>query len=1435
MWIKKIKHLLAVATIALLSSLFFNPPVIAQTSSVINSDWIDPARIMVIYNTTHMDSVDPAELDTFSRDMGEWYMTRYGMPTTHLFGYDMGTRVRWNNPGAFDFLQAVASYIELNDIQIVLMAPGTPLIIRDTNGLHNLALDSLAGHALWFANVKGEAPTCTVSNSVAPTNSNLYFPYEDMGDGASPFVVRTNDATRWCPFGGAIEPGGFNFITGISGEQWYDTLSMDMQNHPSVRPYGRIGLPYYLEAYADADLATSPELAIPLENSQFVKDLVNGGIAAMTSISEFNAQTDRSLLFFGREGNTTSFIDVESSMSEAMAQDALKQGVSESNILRVESSAGWNANSCLQEPVWDFTSSQFMNGLITAKPNPLIFAAGGVNNTKENVRPWPDSLNVQPGLLAEVSVSNGKAFAGSLLRRGATTIVVNIQHPQNARLHAWFSVSRQIIAGSTVAEAMITSGGSERGGYITGSIWGDPLYAPFGNNTLPFDQDADKDGLYLVAETKFGTDPALADSDADGLTDFQEVCYDTDCNNYAPFPAGGDLNALIADTEGDGLPDGWEIDNKSDPLVDDSALDPDLDNLTNIEEFNAGTDANLADTDKDGLSDGDEVKIYGSNPTDVDTDGDGIQDDWEVDNGLDLLDPSDASTDKDNDGLDNLTEFQLGTDPGNADSDSDGLTDGDEVNTYLTAPLNPDTDLDGLSDGEEIASGTDPLVNTDRDRDGMSDDWESVRGTRIRVDDARVDADNDGVDNIIEFARATLPLDATSVPVITTINIDAGAGDDIAGDGTPAAPFATLTIAMRAAKAGDTLRLSSGTHGTGGFFSFSKMVSIEGPPDRSASLNIASIFISGVNWGGFSQMKLNAGAFFNFFNGRNLIFRDIEISMATAISMGRNTKLTLDHALLTSANTTVAAAIIAADAGPNGASQTNLVVRNSTITGFALGIDWNQGQFLRIRNSILANTIDLQDVQPYQLGNSLTREALFTNFGGNLGGDPLFVDAANGDYHLQPASPAVDTGAPFASAQREPNSVRLNMGFYGGTAEATQAQDNDGDGLPDGWEVAHGLNPADPLDRIADNDADGVNNTLEYRSATSPVVNGSRRGVGYWLLNPNQLNSTIEVMSLVDSSYIFTPRFIRLDQFQSTTIDTATLGTGRRINSNQAMSLANAADGTDMPVPDWFAGHSFVLPHARNSHRYHLFSPYGNAQVRINVDGTEQTLNVARNTLVSFEAGNDNTRSGTVRSNLPLMITHTAYINTQTRDVYAVPPAAKQVSGVYSRRAYIGALEDNTQVSVLDSTGVSTQFVLNAGERRVFTAGAANGEGVGMRITADKPIAAIQVADRDGIEATAFWDPVYSGRRYGLPIDTQYAAVVCDQASGISLYDTGGVVLDTQNCTPGAAGEPGKAYFGLATNGVNIPAGSYLIGSEPFYMIFEASATNDEKNILGHL
>lgn len=85
-----------------------------------------------------------------------------------------------------------------------------------------------------------------------------------------------------------------------------------------------------------------------------------------------------------------------------------------------------------------------------------------------------------------------------------------------------------------------------------------------------------------------------------------------------------------------------------------------------------------------------------------------------------------VSSDPDGDGLDTDTETTLGTDPLNADTDGDGITDGDEVNVEHTDSLNPDTDGDSIGDGEERRSGTSP-----------TNAWDKLVITEIKVSDAK--------------------------------------------------------------------------------------------------------------------------------------------------------------------------------------------------------------------------------------------------------------------------------------------------------------------------------------------------------------------------------------------------------------------------------------------------------------------------------------------------------------------------------------------------------------------------------------------------------------------------------------------------------------------------------------------------------------------------
>ncbi len=168
-----------------------------------------------------------------------------------------------------------------------------------------------------------------------------------------------------------------------------------------------------------------------------------------------------------------------------------------------------------------------------------------------------------------------------------------------------------------------------------------------GETTPPRDAQADDDGdgVPNQVELHMGMNPDEIDSDGDTLSDGYELEYGRQIANFDAVRGFGALDPTSPDSDGDGWGDAEEVSAMANPANPDS--------------------------DGDGWGDGDEVAAQGD---------------------------ATAGPDK----------FMAATDPLDDDSDDDGISDGDEASANTRAEL-ADSDGDGLGDLAEDKLGTNPL------------------------------------------------------------------------------------------------------------------------------------------------------------------------------------------------------------------------------------------------------------------------------------------------------------------------------------------------------------------------------------------------------------------------------------------------------------------------------------------------------------------------------------------------------------------------------------------------------------------------------------------------------------------------------------------------------------------------------------------------------
>lgn len=251
----------------------------------------------------------------------------------------------------------------------------------------------------------------------------------------------------------------------------------------------------------------------------------------------------------------------------------------------------------------------------------------------------------------------------------------------------------------------------------------------------------------------------LMDTDGDGVVDADDAFPD-DPSETSDFDGDGIGDNADTDDDGDGYTDTDETSAGSDPMdagsvpddndgdfiSDLNDTDDDNDGLTDTEEGLLGSDPFNEDTDSDGVADG--IEVGGDVAAPVDSDGDGTPDVFDTDN------------DSDSDGLSNLVEYRIGSDPLSRDSDGDDYRDNEELGLALrgadsdgdgiddgidsSVMMLPDRNGDGIADAalrDTDGDGVPDLLDADSDDDGLADSVELM-----------LDSDGDGIANVRDAA-----------------------------------------------------------------------------------------------------------------------------------------------------------------------------------------------------------------------------------------------------------------------------------------------------------------------------------------------------------------------------------------------------------------------------------------------------------------------------------------------------------------------------------------------------------------------------------------------------------------------------------------------------------------------------------------------------------
>jgi hypothetical protein len=488
----------------------------------------------------------------------------------------------------------------------------------------------------------------------------------------------------------------------------------------------------------------------------------------------------------------------------------------------------------------------------------------------------------------------------------------------------------------------------------------------------------------------------------------------------------------------------------------------------------------------------------------------------------------------------NLFSFDLAAIDPNLDSDGDGLPNAWEIQFGLNpndqADAFQDPDGDGLTNLQEYLLGTSPnLANVlqDTDQDGMPDAYEILAGLNIAFDDSLEDKDGDRVPNIFEFKRATLANDPASKPQATFI-VNSASGNSSTTDNI----YATITQAVQAANnssynngkytypnAYAVIEVRSGSYTEQVYLNgqpvllLGELGSLQGPPvilgrsdydDYSLRLESASVVESfiitkspgrkgggvsvGTSYGSTSKRRrlincvirgnetTTGGGVYN--NGANLdlvhctILANKGTSQGRAIYNGSSGILNLINSIVWGNTGTATQEIFKASSSTSIVTVTQSIVAGGEQGGINADPQLTSAGWLRSTSPAI-NRAGVATVVSYDIQG----EARSVGTTPDLGADEYKDNngASDGDGLPDWAETPSASGA---SDDADGDGLTNSDEYLRGTNP--KSADSDGDGLNDGAEVAAGTNPLN-----SDSDGDGMTDGYEVTNLLNPLADDS--------------------------------------------------------------------------------------------------------------------------------------------------------------------------------------------------------------------------------------------------------------------------------------------------------------------------------------------------------